>query len=304
MAGLAAVLVAGTVAGSNRVGQDLAAAATEALGAAGYDAVEVEVAGREAVIRGHGTEAEFDAARATVEQVRGVRRVDTERSEPLPASLRLSRIEAGVRVTGAVYDRDFAERLRSAVAAASGMHVIGRPGADPRVERARWLARTPTLAAAMPETPGLVVEVDGARVALSGTVETSADLARVEAAAAAAFPDRPVEGRPLVTALTVAEAADLLAGHAVVFADDAALSDRARTVLDEVASVLQRAPGVALEISAGGLLQGDDDPDLAQDRADAVLGYLVDGGVEAERLTATDGGEGRRVTFTVVEEAD
>lgn len=304
MAGLAAVLVAGPIAGPGRVAEQLTAVAGEALEATGHEAIELEVTGREALLTGHGTEDEFATAGSAVARVEGIRRVDTDRTEPLPASLRLTRVGPGIQLAGTVVDADIADRLRAAVSAASGMHVIGSPDTDPRVERAGWLARTPTLAAAIPETPGLVVVLEGDRVMLSGKVGTSEELASVRAAAAEAFPDRPVEGDPLVTALTAEEAAEQLTGLAVVFPGESVdLPGGAASVLDEVATILRRAPDVAVEISAGG--PDDDDEDLGQDRAEAVLEYLVDYGVDADRLTAAAHERGRRATFTVVvEEAD
>lgn len=302
LAGLAAVLVAGPIAGADRVAEQLTAVAGEALDGTGHEAIELEVTGREALLAGHGTEDEFATAGAAVARVEGIRRVDHDRTEPLPASLRLTRVGPGIQLDGAVVDADIADRLRAAVSAASGMHVIGLPDVDPRVERAGWLARTPTVAAAVPETPGLVVVLEGDRVTLSGKVGTSEELSSVWAAAAEAFPDRPVEGDPLVTVLTAEEAAEQLAGLSVVFPGDGAdLPGPASPVLDEVATVLGRAPDVAVEISAG----APDDEDLGQERAEAVLDYLVDAGADAERLTATGHEQGRRATFTVVvEEAD
>lgn len=87
---------------------------------------------------------------------------------------------------------------------------------------------------------------------------------------------------------------EIVGRRPVQFASGSAtIEDRSLAILDRVAAVLLENPAGSVEIQGHTDSQGDDDlnRELSQERADAVLDYLVAAGVPAERLVARGFGE-------------
>lgn len=136
----------------------------------------------------------------------------------------------------------------------------------------------------------------GASLSLSGSVEEATGAA-LRAAFGEVFPDASIteDGLSVVaSADVVGELNALFAANPVQFAlGSAAILDESVPILDQVAASLAEAPALALEIQGHTDDSGSAEANqlLSQDRAQAVLDYLVDGGVSADRLTALGFGE-------------
>lgn len=132
---------------------------------------------------------------------------------------------------------------------------------------------------------------EGATLTLSGSVEeqTAAQLA---AALTGAYGDVAYDDAGAVILASVDVVADLNAlfeANPVQFGlGSAEILDASVPILDNVAAALGEAPGLALEIQGHTDSTGAEDANqvLSQERASAVLTYLVGAGVNPERLTA------------------
>lgn len=132
---------------------------------------------------------------------------------------------------------------------------------------------------------------ESATLSLSGSVEeqTAAQLA---AALTDAYGDVAYDdaGAVIVASVdVVAELNALFVASPVQFAlGSAEILDESVPILDQVAEALGEAPGLALEIQGHTDATGSEDANLTLSllRADAVLAYLVNAGVDTARLSA------------------
>jgi len=151
------------------------------------------------------------------------------------------------------------------------------------------------------------VEVAGRRIVVEGearyqkaadqlTVTASEDLPEgytAEARIAVAKAPEPVDARGCQALFT-----ELLSRGTVLFEAGKAKIDRDSTgLLDLVAATAQRCPTSAIEVDGHTDKGGTPDANLAlsKDRAQAVVSWLVDAGVDAKRLTAAGFGETRPI---------
>lgn len=174
-------------------------------------------------------------------------------------------------------------------------------------------------------TSELIIDPDatatGASISLSGSVEEATGAA-LRAAFGDVFPDGSIseDGLSVIaSADVVGDLNALFAANPVQFAvGSAAILDESVPILDQVAASLAEAPALALEIQGHTDDSGSAEANqvLSQDRAQAVLDYLVEAGVSADRLTAVGFGEdqpiadnstpegqqqNRRIEFAIVE---
>ena len=174
-------------------------------------------------------------------------------------------------------------------------------------------------------TSELVIDPDatatGASISLSGSVEEATGAA-LRAAFGDVFPDGSISEDGLSVIASVDVVGDLnalFAANPVQFAvGSAAILDESVPILDQVAASLAEAPALALEIQGHTDDSGSAEANevLSQDRAQAVLDYLVGAGVSADRLSAVGFGEtqpiadnstpegqqqNRRIEFAIIE---
>ena len=203
--------------------------------------------------------------------------VDNQLATLAPVEVEAALDGASAVLTGTVPDQATADAL---VAAAERVLGAGRVTSE--------LVIDPTVTAA------------GASLTLSGSVEQATGAA-LRAAFAEVFPDGTITDQGLSVIASTDVVGDLNAvfeANPVQFAlGSAAILDESVPVLDQVAAALAEAPGLALEIQGHTDDSGSAEANqiLSQDRAQAVLDYLVNAGVAADRLTAVGFGEARPI---------
>lgn len=193
-AALGGVLGVGALVGQAWTADDLTPTVEDALVAAGYGDLSVEFTGREAVLSGTGTEADFDAARAVVEDIRGVRRVDIDGEfevdaelQPPPA-LSISIGPGGVSLAGAVPNAELADEITAALGEATGVEVSGELTVDPDAETPSWLAGLPAAMGEFAAIGDLELSLEGDRLTIMGEVPSEAQKAEIEAVIANHLP--------------------------------------------------------------------------------------------------------------------
>ncbi len=110
-----------------------------------------------------------------------------------------------------------------------------------------------------------------------------------------------VEADPEAVALQLTQ---LLQGSAPFEGNDAALSAEGIVLLDEAILILRGNPSTRVVVEGHTDDEGDAEDNLAlsQQRAEAVVAYLVTGGIEPDRLTAIGYGEERPIADNVTDE--
>ena len=98
---------------------------------------------------------------------------------------------------------------------------------------------------------------------------------------------------------------ELLIGNAIAFRiNSAILLPEGKTVLDSVAAILQEAPTVAFEVGGHTDNVGPEQSNwvLSEQRAKAVVEYLISQGIAAERLTSKGYGASRPIAESATDE--
>ena len=314
--------------GTQSIESDLSAKATQELQAAGYTDVTVEASGNTVTITGTFDAGQSDEeAKAIVADVRGVGEVegtiwDAETGEPsgpqviTGAPLEISWGEGSIVATGELSTEDkvalvveFLGELPNAEGATitevdtSGVRV--KEG----IEDEAWLG--PLLALVKSSTEQLpegLVKADPANdyLALSGEIleKDVSDTLNEEVTALGAEHgfDTTIPGVLWIkTGPTEEEVEelqedlnDLVLDQVVEFEIDSfQLTDKGRELLDEVIAALETAPEVRVLIAGHTDDQGPESENqlLSEQRAAAVLEYLVANGLEAERFDTIGYGE-------------
>jgi len=306
---------------------DLTNRADALLSGGGLDVV---FHGRDATIAGTAEQAAIDAAASAVKNMRGVRHVDasgaraavpqttttappatttttsapqtttTNATMPDP-SFRAKVTDGAVELTGTLPDQ---ETIDSIAAAATATY-----GADNMVNQMHVgdVARTASLtslAQIFDIANGLdpwEFSLDNEQVTFTAmgpdreTVAARRDaLGAYRRSAAFAGADITIEIDPRAVAASLTE---LLAGGANFETGSAILSANAKIKLDKVAGIMMENPSTVLTVEGHTDNQGDPASNqvLSEARAQAVVVYLVAGGISADRLTAVGYGEDRPI---------
>ncbi len=288
--------------------------------------IGVEVSGSDVFLSGE-FDGDVDDLIATVAAVEGVGRVFTDdlgpavaapttvtlsttppTTAPLPEvdldtptfNLRADRQSAVV--SGTLPDEEIVAEIEQAM-----RRLFGRNGIDNQlrvgiVDSSPWVSGLPqaVMAAADTEAFELDVTVDGATV--SGIVRDQAAADQLMADLTLALGFEPlgfIDTRDIGGQLTA-----LLRGVATFETGSAELSEEGIAVLDEAAALLLSGPDVLIRVvghtdSVGGRQSNQI---LSEERAQAVVDYLVSQGVDASQLIASGFGETKPIADNTTEE--
>jgi OOP family OmpA-OmpF porin len=325
--------------GTASIENDLERRASSALAAAGFDEVDVEAHGTSLSISGTYVEGQDEqSAFHAVESVSGVGDVDGQiwliSTEEIGdavvtgAPLEATWVNGDVTIVGDVSTeekRDFIALTLDQAIAEDGAAIRSYDISAIRVveglqDESAWLGSVLALLKSAPETlPMGLLRVDGANgyIVVSGdvldrTVRDDLNQKVVETAEALGFDANPAV-RLLDEGPTEEEVKDLqddlndvVLDQVVEFEIDSfALTAKGRAVLDEVLSTLESAPDdIRVLITGHTDDQGDraENQVLSEQRAQAVLDYLVAAGQDPERFDTIGYGETRPIATNETEE--
>jgi len=128
---------------------------------------------------------------------------------------------------------------------------------------------------------------------LAGVRDTTPEGFIPESSIAVRQPDQPATAARCRELLQAA----LEAGRIEFEGDKSEIADQSAGVLDRVAAILQRCPDTNVEIAAHTDSDGSTNRNktISEDRATAIVEFLVNGGVKRERLTGIGYGESKPV---------
>jgi OOP family OmpA-OmpF porin len=209
--------------------------------------------------------------------------------------------DGSVRLRGVMPDQ---ESIDAIVAAAAG--VFGSANVTNEMTVGEAIA-TPEYLAVLPGTFGAIeglrpwrVNVEQGQATLSGLGVSETALAETELALTTAYAfggldlsaDIEVDAGAVATVLT-----ELLRGTATFEIGSAALSADAGGLLDEAIAILQENSFTVLTVEGHTDDVGSEEDNLAlsEARAQAVVDYLIAGGIDAARLSAVGFGESRPI---------
>lgn len=295
--GLAVLLTAQQFPNRHRMEADLTQRSAQALHTAGLSDVRVSFTGRDGRLRATSP----DEARQALDIVRaleGVRAAEAEvprESEPapvpVPPSVLLTMADGTVSISGTVPGEDFRTALVRAAA-----DVVGTDDVDERLTvddgvTDTGLSSLPAVLAALGrDADDATVTLDGGTLTLTGTASSEVRKARVLAAARSS-------GAQLVDRLGVADVREQIAElPPLTFAlGGASLTSASRASLVRLGRILRDNPSTRIRIEGHTDSSGSAASNLvlSRTRAKAVLTFLLDQGVAADRLTSRGYGETR-----------
>jgi OOP family OmpA-OmpF porin len=277
--------------------EDVRARTAAAIGQAGYDGVTVAVDGRDVTLTGSVVaSADIDAAEATASAVRGVRVVSNELRIAEPYHTQFCK-DRGILLTGDVADLDaeraFPERARD-------MFRYYRVEEDLDVRSGAPDGFRRFMDHALLELGQLdegCITLNDRALLIRGTMRSqrALDLMQERMVVVAdlgfnvsydvSLPELSAQARTCQ-----AEANRRVApGETVLFDFDSdVVHEAGRELLDEVVEIAALCPQVSVEVSGHTDAVGDKDYNIAlsERRAEAVVAYLVEAGMEANRLSA------------------
>jgi len=305
---------------------DLTERATVAISGSG---LTIEFEGRDATIAGTTSDqATLDRAIATIRDLRGVRSVEMinavaaplptpQVASPLPTTTTTTAPAVTptdpaptapqfsahyerptIELTGTLSDSDTVDAIVAAAGVLYGAaNVVNNLTTDESMNAIRDMARLPEIFELVGRLNPWTLTVDQGRIALGGLGGDQANLDRIVAsfedfAEGFAGFESTVEIHPNAVAATMT---DILAGGANFETGSAELSVDAISRLDAAVEVLLANPSARLRAEGHTDNVGSAEANLvlSAERAQAVVDYLVAGGVEPDRLVAIGHGEQR-----------
>jgi OOP family OmpA-OmpF porin len=281
--------------------------------------------GRDATITGEADQTVIDEAARTIDNLRGVRHVDvsaaqataqqtTATTAPPPTttttttaaamaepSFTASEADGAIDLTGTLPNQETVDSIAAAATAAYGADNVANQLQVGNVTEPAYLGN---LARIFDIAGGLdpwKFSLANGQAAFSGMGPDRATVAAKRSAFDTYRQTVPFAGSgftlevdPAAVAATLTQ---LLAGGANFETGSAVLSADAKIKLDQVVEIMMENPSTVLTVEGHTDNQGDPASNqvLSESRAQAVVDYLVAGGIAADRLTAIGYGEDRPI---------
>jgi OOP family OmpA-OmpF porin len=221
---------------------------------------------------------------------------------PLPASLVVASQDGRVAVSGDFGVDADADAVLAAIAGAVGSrNVVVEVEIVPAVGTPDWLGAVGPIVAALEPLGDWTMRIDGATATAtaagfaSDAASASAVRSMFTAAASAGGLRSETSDVEVAPAAVASELTALLLGLATFELGSATISAEATAILDRIVAILVANPSTVATVAGHTDADGDAVANLAlsQARAEAVVAYLVAGGIEADRLRAVGFGEDR-----------
>jgi len=277
--------------------------------------------GRDATITGVADQATIAAATNTIASTHGVRRVDVSATESAPvttapappatttsaavqareASFAADQEDGSVELRGVLPDQELIDSIATAAAAVYGVGAVTNRMETGAVNDSAYLLFLPELFEISEGLETWQFDLEDGHVTYSGIGPNRDVIAEKRNALAIYRDSAPFAGLDISLEVDPKAVADtltrMLAGGANFPTGSAVLSDDARARLDRLIEIMAENPSTVLDVEGHTDNQGDAaaNQTLSEARAQAVVDYLVDGGIEADRLTAFGYGEDRPI---------
>ncbi len=209
--------------------------------------------------------------------------------------------EGRVRLRGVLPDRNSVDRIVAAANAVYGSaNVVDEMTTSDGVARPGYLEALPSIFGAIGGLTPWRVNVENGAASIEGNAISEAAIVATEARLTTAL---AAGGLPLVSSLIVDPDAvatvltELLQGTATFRVGSSELSPEAVVLLDEAIDILLANPTTRLRVEGHTDDVGSEENNLAlsEARAQAVVDYLVNGGVAADQLVAVGFGESQPI---------
>ena len=209
--------------------------------------------------------------------------------------------DGSVRLRGAMPDQESIDNIVAAAAGVFGSaNILNEMTVGDSIDSPDYLTALPATFGAIDGLRPWRVNVEEGRATLTGLGVSESALADTESALATAYArggltlqaDVQVDSGTVATVLT-----ELLKGTATFEIGSAQLSAEAGGLLDQAIAILVESGSTVLTVEGHTDDVGSDEDNLAlsEARAQAVVDYLVAGGIDASRLTAVGFGESQPI---------
>lgn len=309
---------------SDPIEAELTSESRSALEAAGVEFQTISFNGRDATLTGQvSTESAADSAESIVAAVPGVRTVNnnmevvpTTQVPVPPTTVPTATAGAGssppsfvmlvsggqVALAGSIPDDGIGDSIYEGAVEAFGQeNVITRMTAGAEIRSETWIETLPFLLVEMGDVTEFSMVIVGGTVELTGLAENALAKASIEATVAASMPDLTIVNLLEVGVdepEVVQSKLDAVDMTTVIFGSGSAtMSSGSTDALDEVVAILVEHASISVEIGGHTDATGDDDDnlELSQLRAETVMGYFIDHGIDAARLTAVGYGSAQPI---------
>ncbi len=289
-----------------KIEADLTARVSAALTGVGFDPnrVFLRVDGRDVIFSGE-MDASWDQSKmiSAAEGIWGVRRVVNQLHvfERVPSSLKVAVEADKVSLNGVLPDLQSLDRVVASLEAVFGQERLSDElRINAKALEPQWTDGLPEFLSHLNPADNLSIEISEAGILLTGKVDSEKRRIDLGIQAQKLSGDLAVDNQILVEPGEQAQREEAEASiqsldlPEIKFQTQSSrLTESGSRILDVVANVLQRYPGVRVEVGGHTDAQGDEqlNMQLSRDRASSVHRYLVSRGVDPDRLEVQGYGE-------------